>query len=289
MPTGVYIRTEYHKSCCGFQKGHKSMRKAGFKHSEETRKKIRKTLKEKGIEPKIIFVARGENHPMFGKHHSEGAKRKMSDANRGEKHPFYGKHHSKESKDKMSLGNEDKKRSEETKRNLSETHKGKKHTEECRKNMSIAQGGRKITWGDKISKARKEYLEFHSHNRTGIKHTEEAKGKMKGIHKGEKNSQWKGGIGRFPYPFEFDNQLKEKIRKRDNYKCQLCGVPQMECIAKLSIHHIDYDKENLDEDNLTSLCKGCNSKVNSNREYWTRYFQNKLEKIILTSINTRIN
>jgi len=86
---------------------------------------------------------------------------------------------------------------------------------------------------------------------------------------------WKGGISRLPYAFEFDEFLKEKIRQRDNYTCQLCGVPECECTEKLSIHHIDYDKENCSEVNLISLCRSCNSKVNIRREIWTRYFISK--------------
>ena len=55
--------------------------KKGKKLSEETRKRISEMNK-------------GENHPMYGKHHSEEAKKKMREANKG-------KHHSEEAKKKM--------------------------------------------------------------------------------------------------------------------------------------------------------------------------------------------
>ena len=45
---------------------------------------------------------KGENHPMYGKHHSEEAKRKMSETQKGEKSYWYGKKHSEETKQKMS-------------------------------------------------------------------------------------------------------------------------------------------------------------------------------------------
>ena len=44
----------------------------------------------------------GKNHPYFGKHHSEEARRKISEAMKGNNHPNFGKHHSEESKRKMS-------------------------------------------------------------------------------------------------------------------------------------------------------------------------------------------
>jgi len=93
---------------------------------------------------------------------------------------------------------------------------------------------------------------------------------------GKNNGMWQGGISFEPYPITFNNQLKDKIRARDNFICQKCGVPELECDTRLSIHHIDYIKENCKEDNLISLCKSCNFKVNTNREYWTDYFRNLL-------------
>ena len=91
--------------------------------------------------------------------------------------------------------------------------------------------------------------------------------------KGENNPSWKGGISKEPYNFDFDEELKKLIRKRDNYKCQICGNFQKECIQKLSIHHIDYNKKNSNPDNLISLCKKCHHKTNYRRDYWINYFQ----------------
>jgi len=57
----------------------------------------------------------------------------------------------------------------------------------------------------------------------GKKHTKEAKSKLSLSH---------GGTG-IPHEFseygtEFDNALKEQVRFRDNYTCQLCGCSQLE-------------------------------------------------------------
>ncbi len=82
---------------------------------------------------------------------------------------------------------------------------------------------------------------------------------------GENNPSYIDGLSR-EYPSEFNEELKESIRKRDNYTCQLCGK------SGKCVHHIDYDKENCKEENLLTLCIGCNVKVNYNREYWKNYF-----------------
>lgn len=88
----------------------------------------------------------------------------------------------------------------------------------------------------------------------------------------EKHHNWRKGLSRQPYPIEWRETLKEEIRKRDNYICQKCGCSQLENIHKLSIHHVDYNKNNLSEVNLISLCKRCNAEVNFNRKYWEEYF-----------------
>jgi 5-methylcytosine-specific restriction endonuclease McrA len=92
----------------------------------------------------------------------------------------------------------------------------------------------------------------------------------------ENHWNWQGGISFEEYPYEWKDDLKESIRKRDNYICQLCGVHQDELkngqLEKLDIHHKDYNKKNLNPDNLISLCRSCHVKTNYNREYWLKLF-----------------
>lgn len=102
--------------------------------------------------------------------------------------------------------------------------------------------------------------------------------KMKRKICGENNPNWIDGRSFLPYPVEFDRQLKELIRCRDDYQCQKCGCSEIENIKKLCVHHIDYDKENCLPSNLTALCQSCNSLVNSNREFWKQYFSTKLRE-----------
>lgn len=100
------------------------------------------------------------------------------------------------------------------------------------------------------------------------------------LHKsGKEASNYIHGKSNKPYPLKFNNLLKKSIRKRDNYQCQKCGIIEEEHIIVygliLNIHHIDYDKQNCKEDNLITLCRRCNVKVNKDRDYWYAYFTYK--------------
>lgn len=71
-----------------------------------------------------------ENHPFYGKHHSDEVKEKMSEKAKmrvGELNPMYGKHHTEEVKKKISEYHKGKKDTKETKKKKSESHKGKKN------------------------------------------------------------------------------------------------------------------------------------------------------------------
>ena len=73
-----------------------------------------------------------------------------------------------------------------------------------------------------------------------------------------------------------NNQLKEKIRIRDNCECKLCFINQEELNEKLLVHHIDFDKDNNSEFNLISLCRSCHGKINcANKMFWINFFQNR--------------
>jgi hypothetical protein len=94
------------------------------------------------------------------------------------------------------------------------------------------------------------------------------KGFMKGRIAKERNPNWKGGISYNPYPEDWTDILKRAIRKRDNYTCQICGKEPAICV-----HHIDYDKENCNLDNLITLCSSCHMKTSFKRNYWRQYFK----------------
>ena len=99
--------------------------------------------------------------------------------------------------------------------------------------------------------------------------------------RGEKNSNWQNGKSFEPYGIEFNEKLKEQIRAKNNYRCQECFRHQDELRTKnnkgykLPVHHIDYNKQNNDPDNLISLCLPCHLQTNFKREDWINYFKTR--------------
>lgn len=90
-----------------------------------------KQLKEQGLylnrpASELIFLTHEEHTSLHksGKLQSKEQKEKHSESIKGENHPMYGKHHKKESKQKMSDSHKGIPQSEESKRKKSEANKG---------------------------------------------------------------------------------------------------------------------------------------------------------------------
>ncbi len=99
-----------------------------------------------------------------------------------------------------------------------------------------------------------------------------AEGKMSG----ENHWNWRGGISDKAYPMGWCAALKKSIRQRDGYRCRVCDKSQQKNRQALCVHHIDYDKDNLDPKNLVSLCSTCHGQTAGNRRHWQRYFKTML-------------
>ncbi len=117
-----------------------------------------------------------------------------------------------------------------------------------------------------------------SKQRRGRKWSKEQRKNHINCHSLENHYNWQGGKSFEPYSTLFNQQLKDRIRVRDNFICQKCQIPELELDERLRIHHIDYDKKNCKEDNLISLCNRCNIKANFNREYYSKYFSDLLQE-----------
>jgi len=191
----------------------------------------------------------------LGQYHSPESRLKQSLALKGKPNlknrgritlGMLGKVHSEETKLKISNKLKNRVLSEEHKIKIGLANKNKIHSEEWNKNYSLANKG-KIAWNKG-----KSFLSM------------------------EKNPNWKGGISFEKYTISWTNTLKRSIRERDNYTCRLCGLSQ--CEKSFSVHHIDYNKDNCNPNNLITLCNKCHSKTNFNREYWMQFFNNLQNK-----------
>ena len=188
-------------------------------------------------------------HPkgMKNKNHKENTRRKIGEAQKGRKH-------SEESIEKTRLGLTGKKRTEETKQKLKLVNLGRKHTEQTKVKMSLKRKGEKnAMYGRK-------------HSIETIKKISKRCG-----NKLEKHPNWKGGTSFELYGFDFSKENKTKIRKRDNFTCNLCSK------HGFVIHHIDYNKKNNEPTNLITLCRSCHVKTNYNRPYWMDLFRGALK------------
>lgn len=189
------------------------------------------------------------NNPMYGRHHSDETKRKISENCRG----FSGKSHTVKTKIAMSLLQKgeknsfyNKKHSEKTILKMSNASIGREKSEEHKRKISIALSGKKKSEGHKLKLS------------------------------GENNYNWKGGISCEPYcDVWLDKEYKELIKERDDYKCQ--NPDCWKSVKELLVHHIDYNKKNCIPNNLITLCRSCNGRANYNRKYWQTLYENKIE------------
>ena len=238
----------------------------GHPQSDESRKKISETLKRRWQDKnfKHEMLAR---IGMKGRQHSEETKRKMSETalqniENGKKMPdkfrpftLPGRPFSKETRQKMSKARKGKNLSDAHRRKIGEgvrNHKAKRRQEGIPLSDKELQHLKNI--GFKKGKAH----HFFGKHRTEI-HCQ----RISDSHVGEKNPNWEGGKSFEPYPPEFNKPLKNRIRKRDNYTCQICGKHKSK-----HVHHINFNKDDCRDSNLITLCSSCNAIVNSNRDFW---------------------
>jgi len=278
--------------------------------SKEHRENLSKALNGRKLSKEHIKKISGKHAPFFGKHHTKETLLKMSKSLTGKNNPNYGKKFSKEHRLKLSKSRKGRKISKETRLKISKANKGKKRSKESKLKMSKAKKGKSLSkehriklskilsgknnhfFGKHHSKESKEKMSIAltgkypskearlkmskarrgNKNNLGNHHSKETKLKMSKTRKGKNNGNWRGGLSFLPYTQNFSKDLKLKIRYRDNHVCQNCGITEKEHGKNLSVHHIDYDKQNCEETNLITTCTSCNSIANSNRDYWFAYY-----------------
>lgn len=82
--------------------------------------------------------------------------------------------------------------------------------------------------------------------------------------------EWEDYTSNSSYCPLFNVRFKEKIRIFYNRRCFLCNKTEDDNNRKLSVHHVNYDKNCLcgSPCEFIPLCNSCHSKTNHNRKYW---------------------
>ena len=138
--------------------------------SEETRRKISESNKGR---PGMI----GEDHPMYGKHHSDESKKKMSDAIKANPTRYWkGKSLSEEHKQKLSESGKGKHSGE------SNGMYGKHLSDEQKRKMGESL---KAAWTDELRKRQSESHSGENAPMYGKHHTKETRRKISDAHKGK--------------------------------------------------------------------------------------------------------
>jgi len=265
-----------------------------YKHSDETKRKISKSLK-------------GRNSPTKGKKLSEETKRKISEKLKGKNNPNYGKKFSEEHRRKISESNKGKKHTEEAKIKCGIKNKGKKLTEE-HKSKIIKYGEKNPAWkggydGQGIPAYKKyaESLKFGEEIRRNKKdknileckcnycgkwcvpklsdvwsRIRSLNGTLDGecrIYCSDECKKECPIYNQTKYPKGFKPETSREVQpelrqmrfKLDNYTCQKCGKHQDELDVGLQCHHIEGIRwesiESADIDKCITLCKNCHLEV----------------------------
>lgn len=239
---------------------------------------VKYIVKKKEVEsPRCFHCSKiGMNNHFYGKHHTDEAKRKINENDPGRR----GQKNSPEHRAKQSISI--KKAFENPDliakiKALPHNQKGTPEYDSKRANISIGNKGKKRT-PEMIAAWRKRmdaWVAIHGHSASGHNWTAEQRAHLSRVHKGlqakEKHPRWMGGISFEEYGLEWTMEVKNRIKERDGFTCQLCFRNKEQ--VTLAVHHIDYNKKHNEPINHITLCRSCNAKVNMNRDFWTVHFQ----------------
>jgi len=89
---------------------------------------------------------------------------------------------------------------------------------------------------------------------------------------GENSPAWRGGLNDQEYCITWSSkEFKKLIFERDKHRCQ--NPDCWHTTDRLARHHVDYNKENCEINNIITLCISCNTRANANRDWHKNYYQ----------------
>ena len=120
---------------------------------------------------------------------------------------------------------------------------------------------------ERLNKCNKKYYDKNRPNNVLIQGSKEDRMNKSCIVQGINIKDFDGFITEQKYCSLFNESFKQKIRNQYHNKCFLCGNEQN---RKLSVHHVNYDKDCLcgSSCEFVPLCTSCHAKTNKNRQYW---------------------
>ena len=127
-------------------------------------------------------------------------------------------------------------------------------------------------------KASEKTLEKQRISQTGCGIDEKTRKKIAESTMGKNNHSYIDGKSNGGYPPEFNERLKKIIRDKFNNCNYISGLHKdiINSSQNLDVHHIDYDKLNISEDNLIPLSKYNHLITNTNRFFWEKLFKYSL-------------
>jgi len=177
---------------------------------------------------------------------------------------------------------------EEWRRKQREAKTGKRHSEESKEKIRLANLGHKVS-EETIAKMKSSHIgkpmseeakEKQRNNKIGCSVSEETRIKQSCTRRGISVSEF-NGFSTKRYCELWTDEFRERVRAFFGYVCMYpgCGKTQEEEGRKLSVHHVNYDKQTCCRENedvssrkFVTLCNRHNLAVNYDRELWERYF-----------------
>jgi len=230
-------------------------------------------LKLKGKPKGSVSPIKGKTYEeYYGSEKAKEIKNKLSDFNKlnlkRENNPFYGKHHLEETKDKLRI------------KAINRWQNQEFFNKMCSIRKELFKSGKIIAHCKGKNRYNYEPLRRTGDASKGIPKTYEQRKKSSATKQGISLDKWERFTGFDPYTPEFNKEFKNLVKLRDNFCCLNCGISEQKHIIlkgkKLTVHHIDYNKENTCLINCCTLCNSCNIKVNAHRIEWKNLFQSKL-------------
>lgn len=104
---------------------------------------------------------------------------------------------------------------------------------------------------------------------------------------GSGNPRFLHGQANIAYPAGWTWGFKKRVRRRDGQKCAICGMTRQEHGKAFCVHHINYDKMNIDPKNLITTCRFCHGRLHGkprSRELWQRI----LSRLLLSDMSAEL-